>query len=196
MLLNQRNSLVSYFCNSIIIMQIDIRQEQETDYESTQDVVRLAFAGIEHSDQNEHHLVNALRKSEAFIPELSLVALHNQTIVGHILLTRIGIIGTDKTISSLALAPVSVLPKYQGKGIGAKLILRAHHLAEALGHESIILLGHADYYPRFGYQKASLFGIQMPFDVPDENAMAIELKPNALAQASGKVKYDPAFGIE
>ena len=140
-----------------------------------------------------HFLVEKLRKSEAFVPELSLVAEIENNIVGHILLTKIKIKTSDDEITSLALAPVSVLPEFQGKGIGGKLIKEAHQRAKDLGYQSIILLGHENYYPRFGYKLAEEFGISLPFDVPKENCMAIELEPNALKNIRGEVVYPKEF---
>lgn len=113
--------------------------------------------------------------------------------MGHILLTEIKIKTSDDEITSLALATVSVLPEFQGKGIGGKLITETHQRAKDLGYQSIILLGHENYYPRFGYKLAEEFGISLPFDVPKENCMAIELQPNSLKNINGEVVYPKEF---
>ena len=134
-----------------------------------------------------------MRKSHAFIPELSIVAEWENKIVGHILLTKLEIKNDLESFESLALAPVSVLPEFQGKGIGSKLIMHSHKVAKDLGYKSIILLGHQDYYPRFGYELCKKYNIEMPFDVPAENCMVIALVENGLAGVSGKVVYPPAF---
>lgn len=134
-----------------------------------------------------------LRKSKSFIPELPLVTESNGSLVGHILLTKIKIINGDEVFQSLALAPVSVHPNYQGKGIGGKLIMESHKLARTLGFKSIIILGHKDYYPKSGYQKASDFGIKLSFEVRDENCMAIELITGSLSNISGLVEYPTEF---
>ncbi|MCY1509472.1 hypothetical protein D9M68_438180 [compost metagenome] len=89
-----------------------------------------------------------------------------------------------------------MLPEYQGKGIGGKLIQTAHNLASALGFGSVVLLGHENYYPKFGYKLTKEFGIKLPFEVPDENCMAIELSQNALQNVSGIVRYPKEFEIE
>lgn len=170
-----------------------IRQEQVQDYEKVFKVVEAAFKNVKYSDQSEPFLVNRLRQSDAFIPELSLVAIIDDKIVGHILLTKITIKDTENSFPSLALAPVSVLPKYQGQGIGSQLINAAHKKAKALGHQSIILLGHENYYPRFGYRPTAGFDINLPFEAPKENCMAIELIENALQNVSGTVVYPKAF---
>ena len=95
---------------------------------------------------------------------------------------------------SLALAPVAVLPAYQGNGIGGRLIRAAHEKAREMGFGSVILLGHPAFYPKFGYRPLKEFGIKLPFDVPDECCMAIELTEGALCSISGTVRYpDPFF---
>lgn len=174
-------------------MEIKIRQEQEKDYKAVYELIELAFRDVEESDQSEHLLVERLRKSEAFIPELSLVAEKGDEIVGYILMTKVEIVSDVKTVTSLALAPVAVLPEYQGLGIGATLICEAHKRAAELGYGSAVLLGHKDYYPKFGYKKAIDFGIEFPFDVPYEYCMAVELLPDGLENIQGMVKYSKAF---
>ena len=122
-----------------------------------------------------------------------MVAEINDQIVGHILVTALIIKGSEKVTQSLSLAPVSVLPDFQNQGIGGKLIEEAHRIAKYLGYSSVILLGHAEYYPRFGYVKASTFDITLPFGAPDENCMAIELVPDGLKGAEGLAEYPPEF---
>ena len=178
------------------MIDIVIRQETAADQAVVYALVKEAFRGEEQSDHLEQELVDNLRRSESFIPELSLVAELDGVIVGHILVTRIKIRNDEASFDSLALAPVSVLPEYQRQDIGGKLIRAAHKIARELGHESVVLVGHKDYYPRFGYRLCELFDIKIPFDAPPEYCMAIELTPNALKHVSGTVVYDPAFGIE
>lgn len=176
-------------------MEIVIRQEHPNDYIETQNVVKKAFADVEMSSYDEHELVERLRKSDAFVPELSLVAVDQEqnAIIGHIILTKIKIKGHHGEVDSLALAPVSVLPGYQKRGIGSQLCLEALRVAKAHGFESVFVLGHPAYYPRFGFEKASDFDIQPPFDVPDEVFMALELKEDALSNVSGVIEYSSAF---
>lgn len=177
-------------------MNLIIRQERVTDYELTEKVVKNAFAHVEHSDRKEHLLVSRIRKSNDFIPKLSLVAVNkdNNEILGHILLSKIMIRkDTNEAVNSLALAPVSVLPHQQNKGIGGLLITEALKEAKELGYSSVVVLGHPEYYPKFGFKKASLWGIKAPFEVPDEAFMAIELSENALNNASGVVEYPVVF---
>ncbi|RNC84365.1 MAG: N-acetyltransferase [Balneola sp.] len=176
-------------------MDLIIRQEEPADYTAVFELIEQAFATEELSDHQEQFLVERLRHSAAFIPELSLVAEIGSTIVGHILLTRIFIKSTQRTYKSLALAPVSVLPEYQRKGIGGSLIQYAHSGAKELGYQSVILLGHENYYPRFGYQQAHTFGIVLPFEAPKENCMAIPLTENGLKGVSGTVVYPKEFMV-
>lgn len=165
-----------------------IRQEMPADHSETYEVVKAAFSSAEESDGNEHHLVTALRNSRAFIPELSLVALDNERIVGHILYTKIDIGGQTE----LALAPLSVLPAYQRQGVGKSLMQAGHQIAKQLGYNFSVVLGSPYYYPKAGYIPASVYGIFPPFDVADENYMALKLNPDA-PSVSGTVIYDPAF---
>ena len=95
----------------------------------------------------------SLRNSDEFIPDLSLVALHKDKIIGHILLSKIFIVKGEKSIESLALAPISVLPNYQNKGVGQSLIQRSLEIAEELNFDSVIVMGHSEYYPKFGFKK-------------------------------------------
>ncbi|QGQ45157.1 GNAT family N-acetyltransferase [Metabacillus sediminilitoris] len=176
-------------------MNITIRQEQIEDYEITERVVECAFARAEHSDKKEHKLVSRIRKSTSFIPKLSLVAVdhdHNK-IIGHLLLSKIKIRNDNGNAESLALAPVSVIPEYQNNGVGKLLIFEALKRAKDLAYNSIVVLGHPEYYPKFGFKKASLWGIEAPFEVPDEAYMAIELHENALNKVSGIVEYPSVF---
>jgi len=105
----------------------------------------------------------------------------------------------DKVISqkseyeALSLAPMSVLPNYQKIGIGSKLIEHGIKAAKKAGYDSIIVLGHSDYYPRFGFVPASNFGIKPPFEVPDTAFMGLELLSNSLKGKEGKVKYPKEY---
>ena len=174
-------------------MEIIYRQENPADYEQVNEVVREAFKNEPTSDQTEHLLVERLRKSEAFIPQLSIVAVSNGAIIGHILLTKVEIKSENQSFESLSLAPVSVKPEYQNKGIGSRLVRKSHDIAKKLGFKSVMVLGHEHYYPKFGYQPASNFDIEFPFDAADKNCLAIELEKNGLKGVSGKVEYPKEF---
>lgn len=169
---------------------MDIRQEQPSDYKAVYEVVKAAFATAEHSDGHEQDLVAALRHSPSFVPELSLVAVIDGKIVGHILFTKVTVDGRTE----LALAPLSVLPAYQRQGIGRALIAEGHRIAKELGFDYSIVLGHPQYYPKAGYLPASQYGIKAPFEVPDENFMALKLSSSA-EPIHGTVEYGKSFGI-
>lgn len=167
-----------------------IRAEQLSDYEKIRHVVTEAFRKAEHSDGNEQNLVEALRKSRSFIPELSLVAVKDDELVGHIMFTKAFVNETEV----LALAPLSVLPAYQNQGIGLSLIKRGHEIAKSSGYKFSVVLGHAQYYPKAGYVPASRYGIKAPFEAADENFMAICLNDTG-CRLNGTIRYDAAFGI-
>ncbi|MCL3782550.1 N-acetyltransferase [Prolixibacteraceae bacterium JC049] len=172
---------------------ITIRQETENDHKAVFTLIEKAFESLEISDHKEQFLVERLRKSDAFVPELALVAELDQQIVGYILLTKVVIKNEKQSVVSLCLAPVAVLPEYQNGGVGEKLIRAAHIKAAELGFKSIVLLGHEAYYPRFGYQQLHQYNIQLPFDAPKENCMVIELTEDALYGISGKIEFPGAF---
>ena len=167
-----------------------IRQENYKDHKAVYQLVTEAFATAEHADGNEQDLVVALRKGNAFIPELSLVAEHNGTVMGHILFTH-GKVGMDDI---LVLAPLSVKPCYQKQGVGTALMREGHKIAKRLGYQYSLVLGSESYYPRTGYIPAEQFGIIVPVGVPTENFMAIKLQEDAKT-IGGTVTYAKEFGI-
>lgn len=169
---------------------MQIRQETKSDYLLVYELIKKAFSTAAHSDGNEHELVSALRESNSFLPELSLIALMNRKVAGYILYTKVTV--GDRT--ALALAPLAVLPQYQRQGIGMALMEEGHRIAKGLNFDYSIVLGDPKYYQRAGYLPASVYGIHAPFEVPDENFMAIKLNP-AAAKLSGVVVYDPVFQI-
>jgi predicted N-acetyltransferase YhbS len=170
-----------------------IRQETEADYKAVYELIKIAFASEKYSNHQEHLLVSRLRSAKAFVPALSLVAQVHEKVVGHILLTKIALKADHRDHKILALAPVSVLPAYQLQGIGSQLIVTAHQVAQKLGYRLVVLLGHAGYYPRFGYRPAHTFGIKLPFDAPAENCMAKELVKGSLKGIFGTVEYPKEF---
>lgn len=174
-------------------MKLTIRQETSRDYKAVFNLIEKAFEGDQMSDHREQFLVERLRLSDAFIPELSIVAEFDGNIVGHVLITKLKINTETTSFDSLALAPISVLPEYQGIGIGSQLMVASHKRAKKMGYKSIVLLGHEHYYPKFGYKPADQFAISLPFDVPKENCMAVELIKNGLNGVGGMVEYPKAF---
>lgn len=167
---------------------IVIRPERLEDAEVISEVNRSAFEGEE-----EVELISALRKSRYFIPELSLVAAEDDKIVGHILFSSIKIIKESEEVSVLSLAPMAVVPDHQKRGIGAKLVEQGLEAAAGLGHTIVVVIGHPEYYPRFGFKPAREHGLEAPSEVPDAAFMVLELENGALDGVVGVVEFSPPF---
>ncbi|MFJ7934730.1 GNAT family N-acetyltransferase [Sporosarcina sp. NPDC096371] len=166
-----------------------IRVEQPADFIAIKEVNDLAFG-----QEGESNLITAIRTSDSFIPELTLVfESEKNEIIGHILFSLITIETAESSVQSLALAPVVVKPDFQNKGIGSLLKKEGLKRSKELGYDSVVVLGHSDYYPKFGFIIASEKGIKAPFDVPNEAFMVIELQQGALDNVQGTVKYPEAF---
>lgn len=133
-----------------------VREEQASDRTGVEALVEAAFRDLAVSDHTEHLLVARLRSAPTFIPELSLVAEECNRIVGHVLLTPVVIADGVGRTTALGVAPLSVAPDCWRRGIGSRLMREAHARAAALGFGSAVLVGHPDYYPRFGYRPASV----------------------------------------
>jgi len=119
-------------------------------------------------------------------------ATTDDEVIGHILFSKIKIVG-DMVFEALALAPMAVIPEFQKQGIGSRLINAGIEKAREMGFDSIIVLGHEAYYPKFGFQRASRWSIKCPFEVPDDAFMAIELTEKALEGRAGTVQYPDEF---
>lgn len=167
-----------------------IRKEKLSDNVAVFELIKEAFLGAQYSDGTEQNLVENLRKGTSFVPELSLVAVENDEIVGHILFT-VGRVGEEAV---LVLAPLSVKPSYQRRGIGIALVKRGHEIARTLGYGYVFVLGSEHYYPKFGYAAASTLGFEVPWNFPDSNFMAIKLRTDA-PQLKGLLVYPKEFGI-
>jgi putative acetyltransferase len=136
-------------------------------------------------------LVDALRARRA-VP-LGWVAVDGDVVVGHILYSPVTIVSPDASFAAVGLGPVAVLPDYQKRGIGSRLIRESLEALRDEGHPAVFLVGHPTYYPRFGFVPAARFGIDCEFEVPEEVFMALELRPGALLNKRGKVYYQPEF---
>ena len=167
---------------------IIIRKESSLDYDRISKVNDLAFV-----QKQEGELIVKLRMRKEYIPELSLVAEFNGNIIGHILFFPIYILSGDDKIQTLALAPMSIIPGFQNKGLGGDLIMAGMKAANELGFTSVLVLGHPKYYPKFGFKKASKWKIKAPFDVPEEAMMAIELKNGSLNFGGGIIDFPPEY---
>ena len=165
---------------------LKIRTEKVNDYPAIAELNNLAFRR-----ENEAKLIDEIRQSKGYIPELSLVAELNRKIVGHIMFSYIDLIDKETT-KVIALAPVAVLPEHQNKGIGSLLIKNGLEVADKIQAPIVIVLGEPKFYIRFGFKPAIAYGIQSPFDVPDEYFMAKFL--TKLDGYRGKIIYPATFG--
>jgi putative acetyltransferase len=163
-----------------------VRAEQPSDRAAVYAVNAAAF-----DTPAEANLVDLLREQAR--PVVSLVAEDGGTIVGHIMFSPVELpCHLEQNI--MGLAPMAVAPGHQRKGIGSALVRAGLETCKQLSFGAVVVLGHADYYPRFGFVPSTRFGIGCEYDVPEDVFMAMELQPGALQEASGKIKYHPAFG--
>ncbi|MBT3362642.1 MAG: N-acetyltransferase [Chloroflexi bacterium] len=165
---------------------IRIRSENPSDITAIRYVNEQAF-----ETNAEAVLVDRLR--DKGVVTLSLVALEGDSIVGHILFTPVTIEADHAKYEAITLAPIAVMPARQRKGIGAGLIKYAFEQCRRLGHNVVVLIGHPEYYPRFGFVPAKPKGLTSEFEVPDEAWMVVELIDNALDGISGEVRFQPEF---
>jgi putative acetyltransferase len=162
-----------------------IRPELPADIHGIRAVNLAAF-----ETSSEADLVDALRERANHL--VSLVADVGDAIVGHILFSPATLPGCPE-LRIMGLAPMAVAPARQRQGIGAALIREGLEQCGRLGVGAVIVLGHADYYPRFGFRPASAFGLRSEYEVPDDVFMAVELVQGSLKGTSGTIYYHPAF---
>jgi putative acetyltransferase len=165
---------------------VNIRTEQPGDVVSIRLVNEAAFGGSIEAD-----IVERLRLEAS--PIISLVAEEGGAIVGHILFSPVTR-AEGRELPLLGLAPMAVLPDHQRRGIGSALVRAGLDACRQLDAAAVFVLGHAEYYPRFGFVPASRYGIKSEYDVPDEVFMVLELQPGGLSGCSGTVRYHAAFG--
>ncbi len=163
-----------------------VRPETPGDHEAVRHVNRLAFG-----QEDEARLVDALRDG-GFL-RVSLVAERKGRVVGHILFSDLPIITEAGTVPALALAPMAVLPEFQRQGVGSALVRKGLEECRRVGHRIVVVLGHPDYYPRFGFSSKLAEHLRSPFP-GGEAFMALELVAGAMDGVTGTVKYPPPFG--
>jgi putative acetyltransferase len=161
---------------------IEIREERPDDVAAIRDVNKRAFG-----QGQEGNIVDALRSNGAAM--LSLVATLNDLVVGHIMYSP----ATVGDVTGAALGPMAVLPEHQREGIGSKLIEAGNRKLKDAGCPFIIVLGHANYYPRFGFRPASTLGINCEWDVPADVFMVLVLDEVKMQGVSGMAKYRHEF---
>ena len=162
-----------------------VREEEKRDWTAVHALNVSAFETPVEAD-----LVDALRQ-EAH-PIVSLVAEDESVIVGHILFSPVILSGFPH-LKIMGLAPMAVSPKRQRSGIGSKLVGAGLKKCRELDYGAVVVLGHPDYYPRFGFSPSTRFGIRSEYDVPDDVFMVVELRPGYLHGAQGIIQYHTAF---
>lgn len=162
-----------------------IRPEQSHDRDAVRLVNERAFGGHEEAD-----LVEALHRAQAAV--VALVAEIGAEVVGHILFSPVTV-EHSRGQRLLGLAPMAVEPGYQKQGVGSLLVRQGLALCRTAGADGVVVLGHAEYYPRFGFATAQRFSLRCEYDVPADAFMAIELHHGSLVGVSGLVRYHAAF---
>jgi putative acetyltransferase len=163
-----------------------VRAETPEDRAAVRRVNELAFDAAA-----EANLVDALRENGA--AQVSLVAEEDGLVVGHILFSPVTVESPGCEWEAAGLGPMAVLPERQGRGVGSALAREGLKECLRLGRDVVFVLGHADFYPRFGFRTAGPLGITCEFPSPEENFMVAELRPGALAGRTGLVRYRPEF---
>ena len=162
---------------------VNIRKEQPGDAESIRAINKLVF------NEREWDLVDLLRQRDK--NTVSLVAADGETVIGYILFSELTL-QPPTQFRGVGLAPLAVHPNYQKQGIGSRLSREGLARCVALGYDYAVVLGHTGYYPRFGFQKASLFGLNNTYGA-DDAFMVLEFRPGVLGAFSGVVSYAPEF---
>ncbi len=167
-------------------LDIELREEEPQDIDAIFEINKMAFdSGAEAS------LVNNLRGSKSLF--LSLVAIVDGQVVGHIAFSPMKISGFEQ-LNLIGLAPMAVHANLQKQGVGSKLIRESLSRLKDLSIDAVFLLGHKEYYPKFGFvPSVSNFGIRSKYEVPDDAFMAIELKPSVLKNVEGLIEYSKEF---
>ncbi len=165
---------------------IEVRAEKPEDIAVIHQINEQAFGS-----PAEANLVDALRRNCKVI--FSFVAEDNGRVVGHILFSEVVIESEGKQLSGIGLAPLAVSPERQNEGIGSRLVEHGLSACRGAGHPFAVVLGHPEYYPRFGFAPASRFGVKSEYDVRDEVFMIMELKEGSLAGFAGIAKYQSEF---
>jgi len=168
--------------------EVFVRTERPDDIPAIRLLNDLAFG-----QPGEGLLVDALR--EAGQLTVSLVAEKAGEVVGHIAFSPVTLEGHPNAPGLAGLGPMAVRPDLQRRGIGSRLVRDGLAACSAAGLRAVVLLGHPEYYPRFGFVPASRFSLRCVYDAPDEAFMALELRPGALAGLAGTLHYAPAFDL-
>lgn len=176
---------------------ITIRLEEPEDYRTVEHLTREAFWNHHVPGCDEHYLAHVLRKSSCFVPELDFVAEHSGEIVGNIMYTRAKILcDSGEPCPVLCFGPLSVLPEWQGEGVGSALVRHSLRRASELGHTAVLIYGDPAYYSRLGFLPAESFGIGTADDYYMDALQALELVAGALREKQGRFQEDHAYEVD
>jgi len=167
-------------------VMITVRVEKAEDHALVRHLNERAFGR-----PNEAALVDALRA--AAHPQISLVAVKDGQVAGHIFFSPVSVESGDAIFMAMSLAPMAVMPEHQRQGIGSALVQEGLRECQQVGCKAVVVLGHPEYYRRFGFIPASQKGLRCEYPVPDEVFMVVELQPDALVGQQGLVTYRPEF---
>ncbi|HEU4334620.1 MAG TPA: N-acetyltransferase [Candidatus Eisenbacteria bacterium] len=169
-------------------VEVLIREETPEDIPAIHEVNEAAFGR-----PDEALLVDRLRANGAVL--LSLVAIAGERVVGHILYSPVTLGERDAPLDGAGLGPMAVLPEDQRGGIGGRLVAEGTRRMRERGCPFIVVLGHPEYYPRFGFVPASRHGVRCQWEVPDEVFMILLLEPGRLGARTGPVRYRDEFSM-
>lgn len=176
---------------------ITLRNETPSDHRIVENLTREAFWNQYAPGCSEHYLLHVVRDADAFIRELDVVAEVDGKIVGNIVYTKAKIVcDNGECHEVISFGPVSVLPEFQGKGIGGRLIEHTKTLAQTMGCRAILIYGDPDLYCKFGFVQAEEYGIGTPDNMYAAALQAFELYPAALAGCKGRFYEDSAFEVD
>lgn len=168
---------------------IEIRPEKKDELNEIYSLIQTAFETAQVKDGDEQDFAANLRKSDNYIPELALVAVADNKLVGHIMFTKTHVMQPDGSkFEGLLIAPVSVMLEYRSKGVGSALIEEGFRIARQLGYKAVFLVGNPSYYYRFGFKQSAFFGINPKAEIPKQFVMAYELEQKALDNVSGMLE--------
>jgi predicted N-acetyltransferase YhbS len=175
-------------------MELVIQRTSEEDFFKTENITRESFWNLYRPGCVEHLILHHIRNSECYIGKLDLIAVLENEITGHIISTKAKVVDPlNNEHLILCAGPLSVLPKYQKKGMGSKLMNASIIAAKELGYQGMILFGNPEYYHRFGFRNAQEYGITTKDGQNFEPFMALELQSNGLADVKGRFFEDHVF---
>jgi predicted N-acetyltransferase YhbS len=189
---------VTKFSKEVIVdfMEIKLRLEEEKDYRLVEELTREAFWNVNFPGCGEHLLIHNLRNAKEFITELDFVAIYNNKIVGNIVYVKTKIRDNNKEYTVLTFGPISILPEYQNKGIGSKLIDHTIKLSKAMNYRAIIIYGEPEYYKKFGFKASKKYNITNKEKKYPAALLVLELYSNALNGIKGIFDEGEVYEID